>query len=212
MNINEFAKEVYQNAKEHGFWDERLFEETIALIHSEWSEALEEARAGRSMVWYACKEEPNGNGGICSPEDEYECLNYGRETDCKYHSHKPEGIAVELIDGCIRVLDYLGEQKAKLEGGAEDLEYLVSILPEPFYKVSITELVAKLHLGTSQAYVLLRDGQNDPEICKKGFMALYQLISVACAWVMYHGIDAEELLLEKHEYNKLRPYKHGKKF
>ena len=28
----------------------------------------------------------------------------------------------------------------------------------------------------------------------------------------YYGIDLEEAILEKHEFNKTRPYKHGKKF
>jgi NTP pyrophosphatase (non-canonical NTP hydrolase) len=28
----------------------------------------------------------------------------------------------------------------------------------------------------------------------------------------YYGIDLEEAIIEKHEFNKTRPYKHGKKF
>lgn len=28
----------------------------------------------------------------------------------------------------------------------------------------------------------------------------------------YYGIDLENMILEKHEFNKTRPYKHGKKF
>lgn len=36
MNLNKFAKEVHQNAVDHGFWeDERDITETIALIHSD---------------------------------------------------------------------------------------------------------------------------------------------------------------------------------
>lgn len=42
MDLNEFAKEVHANAVAHGWWEtERDPAEIIALIHSEWSEALE---------------------------------------------------------------------------------------------------------------------------------------------------------------------------
>ncbi len=30
-------------------------------------------------------------------------------------------------------------------------------------------------------------------------------------WITKQGIDAEALVLEKHNYNKSRPYKHGGK-
>lgn len=107
IQINEFANEVHGTAMAHGWWDDwPNFPEIVALIHSELSEALEEYRKGRAMIWYACEEEPNGNDGICNPEDEHDCLNYGKEATCKYRNPKPEGLPIELADAILRILDY----------------------------------------------------------------------------------------------------------
>lgn len=78
--LNELTKEIHDNAVSHGWWDEpRNLLEIVALCHSELSEAVEEYRVGRPMVW------ANEDG-------------------------KPEGIATEMADCLIRILDWFGHE------------------------------------------------------------------------------------------------------
>ena len=106
MNINKLAKDIHANAVEHGWWDEPR----------SFGEIIALCHAELSE---ALEEDRAGHPLHWYAED-----------------GKPEGVAVELIDCIIRVLDFLGSQK----------------------------------------------------------------------------VDVEDLLLEKHAYNKNRPYKHGKRY
>lgn len=98
MNINEITKEIHQNAVKHGWWDEeRTFGDIIALCHSELSEALEEYRNSKPIIYF---KEING----------FEVSEMS-----EWNGEKPEGIATELADCIIRILDYCGHEGIDIE-------------------------------------------------------------------------------------------------
>lgn len=106
MNLNEWAMEIHKNAVEHGWWEgDRGLPEILMLIVSELSEALEESRAGRPMEWHGCM---LNQGNPCM-QKELGCEDDFKEETCTYCMVKPEGIAVEVIDALIRILDWCGK-------------------------------------------------------------------------------------------------------
>ncbi len=112
--LNELAKEIHATAVEHGWWNQDpSFGEVVALCHSELSEALEEYRAYRPMVWYACIECDSYKP--CQPVDIYDCTMAGQEQTCAYRSTKPEGIAVEMADCLIRILDWAAHEGVDMD-------------------------------------------------------------------------------------------------
>lgn len=101
IGLNELTATNHDNAVNHGWWEEnRSFGEVIALIHSELSEALEEYRDAKPDFYYLQKE-ADETIIKTSLED--------------YRGEKPEGIAVELADAIIRILDYCGHKGIDIE-------------------------------------------------------------------------------------------------
>ena len=102
LELNEFAKEIHDNAREHGWWEEeRKFPEIVALCHSELSEALEEYRDGKPNVYVNVSLE-------YLPVEE-------RVLPRLLVGQKPEGIAVEMADCIIRILDWCGKEGIDIE-------------------------------------------------------------------------------------------------
>lgn len=208
MNFTEFAKDVHANAVNHGWWETaRPVGETMALIHSEWSEALEEYRADRPMVWHKCK------GGLneiaCDGHtsmDTYDRCMRPEYKSCKHYVKKPEGIAVELIDGCIRILDFLVHEECM--PGNEAVEKAIDEnCTKRVYE--LPELVAVLHWATAISADIDYLKNRYPERMRPGM--LIACIGMVFNWIEAQGLDPVEIIIDKHEYNKGRSYRHGGK-
>lgn len=210
MSLAALAREVHANAVAKGFWEKVDLDNVYGLIHGEWTEALEEARAGRPDRWYWCKHDEH----VAMCADNAECELIGN-IPCMYRDAKPEGVCVELIDGVIRILDYYahafaadldidlgGTLEYYMEPDADDPHALEAIA-----KGSVGELVCSLHHLISHAWIARVKGDKAREA-----EALLLAVVTACVWIRGRGIDPEALLAEKHAYNTTRSYKHGKLF
>ena len=183
MEYNKIAEAVHKNAVEHGWWEEtRPIACVMALIHSELSEALEEERDGRPFVYV---------------NDEHN----GRETDLEeFNGRKPEGTGIELADTVIRILDLAGHYRVDME----------KIMECKFidFVTDIYRLIADSHFYVSEAYLRHCEGDSAEKI----FSSLGEVVKMIEEYVAEAGYSLEKLVNIKHEYNKTRPYKHGKAF
>lgn len=195
---NELAAAVHKNAVDHGWWDEpREAAEIFALIHSELSEALEEYRSGRPLLYYPCNA-----GGLCVDDRKEENISCGSRiynpenpsAPCSAKSKKPEGIAVELADCVIRILDYCGKYGI-------DLDTEIAGRGAAFDRYALPALVNTCHCLISRAY--------SDEQTARVFLA--ECVAIIEYWCGENGFTLEEAIRIKHEYNKTRPYRHGGK-
>jgi hypothetical protein len=190
MQIRELVEAIHTNSKEHGWWEsERSFGELIALCHSELSEALEEYRNGHELneTYYKCEK--------CVPG----CITYDETIYChkddKKIKLKPEGIPVELADVVIRIMDMCGRYEYDVQKVIETGEHL--ILRGNHYD-NFGEFITLCH-----RYLSSSD--------RHWFEWLAGLIVFIQKFCENEGIDLESAIIEKHEFNKTRPYKHGGK-
>lgn len=187
--LNELRDEIHALAIEKGWWDEeRNFAEIIALCHSELSEALEGYRDGNPNIWYDCK-----LGGLAKNED---CF----AADCfTCHSKTPEGIAIELADCIIRILDYCGHAGIDIDG-------ILSYRRAGNDTYTLPILVAECHCLLSQSY----KSQSSKDVLQSS-ICFAECIALIRFWCKENSIDIDDAIRIKHKYNKSRPYRHGNK-
>lgn len=206
MNLNECIKEIHSLAREKGWWDEpRTIGEVCALICSEWAEALEEYRSGKPAHYYDKK--PDCDECMHDGEDKPEC----EEQLCE-KGYKPEGMAVELADGIIRILDYYGYRKWVFD--CIDWEDLERDPGDEDIMKEFGDTIANLNYAVSQASRVYRmkNGEvhsNEDESKQK--MWLFSAMGIAYTTIKQLGCDPLKIIEEKHNFNRGREWKHGGK-
>lgn len=209
MKMNEFAAEVHQNAVEHGWWDRPVsFAEIIVMCHSELSEAVEQYRHEMPMLYFPCNA-----GHLCVddmlPEKGLACGSRvidreHPEIACKARSKEPNGMAVELADCVLRILDFFGEEQSDLDSLIARVQ---EVIPKPSKAKDFAELVCGCHFLLSSAYSL----EKIPYMQNRAMERLAACIVDILDWAEISGVDMEMILGLKHQYNKSRSYRHGGK-
>ena len=214
-NINELAAEAHENAVAHGFYGVPDPEEcNIAMLHCELSEAVQAERNGDGLRRYICKDWDGGGENECTMRGrntyaEY-CARYPMDAllsngkTCSYR--KAEGIAVELADFVIRLLDYAAGHGMKIP----TRQQLV-----PTY-ASLPRLVNRLHSSINEL-VHFREiaadfGLKDDAGKLSQVTIIANAVELVETFLDEKDIDLWEVVREKMDYNRSRPMLHGKKY
>lgn len=120
--LNELAGRINRTATAHGFWDEeRNFGEMIALMHSELSEALEEHRENKPVVYFKALNSSKVWHDVYTRDGGRTYYYVGTTISVPKGSRlKPEGAAVELADCLIRILNTMASLGVNIDDVVEE--------------------------------------------------------------------------------------------
>lgn len=183
IDVNKLAKELHKAAVAKGFWDvSDAPEKHFAKMHCELSEAIQEDRCDRPMLYV----------------DDIEEL--ARVTDPgKFDGRKPEGVAVELADFVMMLLDWCAYYRIELPKEPVR-EWCMCIGSDDHWKDNrLYILVGALHSEISRFIGPEHFG-----------MPTIRSIYMVHEWLRVRGINLWEIVRLKMEYNKSRPELHGR--
>lgn len=176
MNMKQWAVALHEEAVRKGFWKvDHAVDCAIASMHSELSEALQADRIGLPLI------------------------------DIEREWAKPEGIAVELADFVMRLLDFIAE--------SDSLDYLdiiesrrekVMANPEVFRYPCLASMIRNLH------YCLVRVLESDSE--NDALVGIASIVFSIERYLLDNQLDLWDVIHMKHEYNLTRPALHGRKY
>lgn len=172
MTLTELQKQIYVINKTNG-WHDKV--PTKLEQHELFRTEIDE-------VYEAC-------------QNEEELVWYDR-------AGKPEGIAIELADIAIRMLDYLS-----LSG--YDVEKFDPVdIDSKITEMSIFEFLAFLHSNISLTTEYVRNGYTEIMEMDKLFSVIAQIDHFLCVG---YSLKLTDLIAEKIAYNKTRGYRYGGK-
>ena len=183
VNLNKLATELHSAAVEKGFWGVEDAEiKHIAKMHSELSEAIQEDRCGRPMLYV----------------DDIEVE--ARITDpAMFDGRKPEGVAVELADFVMMALDLCAKEEYALPSGDPHGWLLYDECNDDALRDSgLWTLVCALHMELCNIVYNLN-------VAPKAICMVHE-------WLRVHGVDLLGIIRLKMEYNKSRPALHGRAY
>lgn len=182
IDLNKLAEGLHAAAVEKGFWDvDDAEEKHVAKMHSELSEAVQEDRCGRPLLYV----------------DDIEVMD--RITDpAQFDGRKPEGVAAELADFVMMVLDWA---KARDEMIAPPSEVFLSSDVSDITDALLPHLANNMHEGI----VLVHNDWIPSPAVQFAFMTHFVNL-----WLEARGVDLWQVIRLKMEYNKSRPALHGR--
>ena len=200
--LNDLAKQIHENAKAKGFYDEpRNTGELFMLMVSELAEALEADREGRraDIDVYLDRLSVHPEGEVYF-----------------FQSHIKDTLEDEIADVVIRVLDYCAFSNIVIshdlfddiddECNTENIgEYLLSITGSLFYaSISAKGIALQQDLGLYQQVITEE---------KEGLsMELHEAIAKLFRLAETLGFGLLQHIELKMKYNATREHKHGKKY
>lgn len=181
IDLNKLAEELHAAAVDNGFWSVDDAEERhVAKMHSELSEAIQEDRCGRPLLYV----------------DDIEIE--ARITDpAMFDGRKPEGVAAELADFVMMVLDWAKQRDETIASPDE----VFSNNTDDIENASLPHFVNNMHEGimlVHNDWVLRHDIQ---------FAFIVHFVDL---WLKARGIDLWQVIRLKMEYNRSRPKLHGR--
>lgn len=190
MNLNELRDEVYECAVSHGWHEEELSNEhCLWLVITELAEATEADRLGRHA------DRTQFDNYMSMKERSDDEFAYAFKYNIK------DSLQDELADACIRLLDLAGVRGISLDSVSFPIKVREQYI-KARKELSFTEW------SYDVARVIARYNKDNYPI---GYL-LVGVLQEICCMAEIKGFDILWHIQQKVRYNKMRPYKHNKKY
>lgn len=187
MNWNDFTRDVHQTAVDNGLWDKpRTFDDVICecLVHL--GRAYEEYRNGRPNYYHLCQ--PSGEKEHpCEWDLQKPCPLSTGELACEHRDHKPHGVAAELGECVLRILDCLGSWRMKFD--------------RDMFPVYLGKTQTELVCDVTRILTNARFAENQGDRTRSKYYLILSIEKIM-GWGKNEGVDMKSILGELHECDK----------